>query len=355
MLGLLASAWLVAAPPAPQPTEDPPPAIELPGDDAVEPEPGPDQGDAYELVAPRSWEATPTIDAPEATKKKPNKGKRLVLAASVAYGLGSAIQWTTAGASRMFVGERPGGSSGVVLGMNLGGTAMMQGVILGGIGGHELASGSDVGYARAKPMLAGGATLAALGGGAVLGTAILWPTVRASCSDTVVCSMAAMHLGGAALGVGVGMIGYGDRLRERDPSFHRLSRRARTPLIAGSVLLGAGYAMSAGVGMAVWQGDPSDDVARRTRNRMLIPVVGPWIHAAGPDAPVLMAMVTGVMGAMQIGGTLALVAGGVIAGKERRRHRSSGSRGSGGSSRAGRRVQLSVAPRLDGVTLVGRF
>ena len=35
MLGLLASAWLVAAPPAPQPTEDPPPAIELPGDDAV--------------------------------------------------------------------------------------------------------------------------------------------------------------------------------------------------------------------------------------------------------------------------------------------------------------------------------
>jgi hypothetical protein len=76
---------------------------------------------------------------------------------------------------------------------------------------------------------------------------------------------------------------------------------------------------------------------------MLIPVVGPWIHAAGPDAPLLVAMVTGVLGAMQIGGAIALAVGAGMAGSERRRGRDRD------------RMQVTIAPSFDGVSIVGRF
>ena len=124
---------------------------------------------------------------------------------------------------------------------------------------------------------------------------------------------------------------------------HRLSRKAKTPLLAGGVMLGTGYVLSAAMGLAIWQGDPDDALARRTRNRMLIPVVGPWIHAAGPDAPLVMAVVTGGLGAAQIGGAIALAAGVGIASAERRRHRER------------ERVQVMLVPSFDGVSIVGRF
>lgn len=307
MLGLFLSLWLAGEPPAMTPAADSP---------------------------------TASADAPS-RKRRLSKGRRLTIGAGVAFGIGSAIQWGTAGATGMLGDARPGATSAVTLGMNLGGIGMLEGLIIGTIGARELARERHGHDHRAKPMLAGGSVLAGLGGAAILGGALFWPTIRAKCPIGAGCSLAAMHLGGAALSVGTGMISYGHTLRQRDDDFRPLSKKARSPLIAGSVLLGTGYVLSAGFGLAVWQDDPADRVAIRTRNRMLIPVVGPWIHAAGPDAPLFIAMVTGVLGAVQIGGAVALAVGGGIAGVERRRTRE--------------RVQVAVVPSFDGVSIVGRF
>lgn len=280
---------------------------------------------------------------PQAPTRRRSKGKRVMIGAGVAYGLGSAIQWATAGGTGMLADARPGTSPAVVLGLSLGGIGMVEGVLLGSIGAQKLAKASRGHDHRAKPLIAGGAVLAGLGGGAILGSALFMPSIRARCPIGIGCSLAGIHLGGAALSVGAGMISYGNTLRERDPNYRRLSKKAQSPIIAGSLLLGNGYVLSAALGMSVWQQNPDDDLARRTRNRMLVPVVGPWIHAAGPDAPLLVAMVTGALGALQIGGAIALAAGVGIARGERRRWRER------------ERVQVTVVPGLDGVSIVGRF
>ncbi|PRQ05040.1 hypothetical protein [Enhygromyxa salina] len=315
MLGLLASLWLGVAPPTTNPASDP-----------------------VALTLPSPVEGPAPADA---TRPRRTKGSGLVIASGVTHGLGSAILWTTAGTTGLLGLARPGGTMGVTLGMTVGGMATLQGVVLAGVGGRALAKNSRGKDHLAKPMLAGGGVLAGLGGAAVLGTALMWPTIRSRCPIGIGCNLAGIQLGGAALSVGVGMVSYGDVLRRRDPEHRRLSNKAQSPLVAGTGLLGVGYILSAAVGLAIWQDQPGDALARRTRDRLLIPVVGPWIHAAGPDAPLFMAMATGGLGALQIGGALALAAGVGIAKRERRRERG--------------RVELSVAPSFDGVTVVGRF
>lgn len=331
MLGLLASLWLAATPPTPTPTPTPTPA---PIQDTA-PETISDTGPAAGSVEGPA--RAPTSEDP--TRPRRSKGEKLLIASGVAYGLGSAIQWTTAGATGLLGDARPGGSSGVTLGMTLGGMGMIPGVLLAGAGGQALARDSSGKDHLARPILAGGAVVTGLGGAAVAGGVMLWPTIRSQCRIGMGCNLAALHVGGAVMSVGVGMIGYGNALRLRDPEYRRLRRKAKTPLTAGSVLLGAGYLMSATAGMVVWQDDPEDALARRTRNRLLIPVVGPWIHAAGPDAPLIVAIFTGGLGAMQIGGAIALIVGAGIARGQRTRER----------------VQVAVAPSFNGVAVFGRF
>ena len=317
MLGLLFTLWLGAAPPAASPN----PAAQ------------PQQG---ALEDPALEEPEPEPAAPQPRKRRLTKGQRLLIGAGVAYGVGSAIQWATAGGTGMLAGARPGGSSAVTLGMTLGGMSMFEGLLIGGIGGRMLARDISGPHRRAKPLFVGGVIVAGLGGAGVIGSAIFWPSIRARCPIAVGCGLAGVHLGGAALSVGAGMMSYGHTLMLRDPDHHRLSRKAKTPLLAGGVMLGTGYVLSAALGLAIWQDDPDDALARRTRNRMLIPVVGPWIHAAGPDAPLFMAVVTGGLGAVQIGGAIALAAGVGIARAERSRHR----------ERERERVQVSVVGRF---------
>lgn len=312
MLGLCFSLWLGAPP-------------------AASPNPAP--------VAELQLETAP----PQPPKRRLSKGQRLLIGSGVAYGLGSAIQWATAGGTGMLADGRPGATSAVTLGMALGGFSMVEAVVLGGIGGRELARDNPGPDRRGKPLFVGGVILAGLGGGAVLGSAIFWPSIRARCPIGVGCGLAGAHLGGAALSVGTGMMTYGDTLMVRDPNHRSVSRKAKPPLIAGGVMLGIGYVMSAALGLSLWQGDPTDALARRTRNRMLIPVVGPWIHAAGPDAPLFMAVVTGGLGAVQIGGALALAVGIGIARADRKHQRER------------ERMQVMVVPSFDGVSIVGRF
>jgi hypothetical protein len=333
MLGLLVSLWLGAAPPVASPNPPTP--------DASTPALPEGQGPSTEGPTPLESAAPPQPEVPE--KRRLSKGRRLLIGAGVAYGLGSAIQWATAGGTGMLGDARPGGTSAVTVGMTLGGIAMFQGLVIGGIGGRDLARDSQGRDHRAKPLLAGGAIVASLGGGAVLGSAIFWPSIRARCPIGAGCGLAGVHLGGAALSVGVGMMSYGHTLLLRDPEHRELSKKAKNTLLAGGVMLGTGYVLSAALGLSLWQDDPSDPLARRTRNRLLVPVVGPWIHAAGPDAPLFMALVTGGLGAVQIGGTIALAVGAGIATSERRR------------GRRRERVQITVVPSFDGVTIAGRF
>ena len=77
--------------------------------------------------------------APSKPKREPrlSKGERLVLGASIAYSLGASVHWATAGASGMLEGRRPGGSSGVTLGFNLGGAAGAGAVRAAGPDGRE--------------------------------------------------------------------------------------------------------------------------------------------------------------------------------------------------------------------------
>lgn len=282
--------------------------------------------------------------APEPARPRLGKGERLLIGSGVAYGLGAAVQWATAGATGILGDARPGATSGLTLGMNLGGLTMLQGTILGGFGARTLAHDSRGHDDLAKPLLVGGAAVTVIGGGAMLGTAMFWPTIRKQCPIGAGCGLAGVQLGGLVMSVGTGMLSYGHVLRQRDPDYRSLSKSARTPLIGGAAVLGTGYIMSAALGLAVWQGDPTDEVARRIRNRMLIPVVGPWIYAAGPDAPLPMALVTGGLGALQIGGSIALAVGAGIAGSERSRRR-----------REQERMQVMVVPSFDGVSVVGRF
>ena len=292
-------------------------------------------------------ELEPTIDPVESTEpvepeRRLSKGETLLVVGSAMYGLGAAAHWATVGASGMLEGARPGGTSAVTLGMTLGGMFMAQGPVLAGVGGRELARASQGNDHLARPMLAGGAVITTLGAGAILGSLVFMPTIRPRCPIDLGCTLIGTQLGGAALATGVGMMSYGQRLRERQPGYARLSQRTQKALFGGAGAFGASYVISATMGLVNWQENPDSALARRFRNRMLIPVVGPWIHAAGPDAPLIIAMVTGVLGAAQIGGAVAMAVGGGMAARERKRNRE-------------RRGYVRVVPKLDGIAVVGKF
>jgi hypothetical protein len=323
MHGLLLSLWLGVAPP---------PSNIVPGQERIE---GP-------AAAPAPAPA-PTPPPTPPPKRELSKGRRLLIASAITYGVGSSIQWATAGGTGMLADAHPGGTSGVTLGMTLGGMALVEGALIGGIAGRQLARERHGHDPRGKSLLVGGAVLTGLGSSAVIGTMMFWPSIRRECPIGIGCALAGVHVGGAALSIGAGMMAYGSHTWERERRHSPLSKRAQTPLIAGGTLLVSGYLMSASIGMAVWQADPDDGLARRTRNRMLIPVVGPWIHAAGPDAPLIVAVITGGLGALQIGGAIALLVGGALAGRERRR------------GREHERLRVHVVPSFDGVSIVGQF
>ncbi|MCA9684794.1 MAG: hypothetical protein KC457_21595, partial [Myxococcales bacterium] len=153
--------------------------------------------------------------------------------------------------------------------------------------------------------------------------------------------LAGLELGGAAVAMGAGMLGYGKAFRPYEDRPPSLSKKAQTPLIAGTTLLSIGYLNASMIGMYTWQANRDDPQARRTRDRLLIPVVGPWIHAAGPDADWLMAILTGGLGALQIAGAIALGVGAGLSARERRGYR--------------RRSEVALVPSFQGVAVVGRF
>ena len=343
MTGLLLSLWLGVAPPASGPLRIDDSSDILPGQERSE--------DPAPLAPAPGSNPDPTPAPPTKPEPRLGKGQRLVLGSGITFGVGAAVQWATAGGTGMLADAHPGGTAGVTIGMTLGGMGMVEGLVIGAIGGRQLARDRHDHDRRGKSLLVGGAVLTGLGSAAVLGTMMLWPSVRAECPIGIGCGLAGVQVGGAALTLGLGMMNYGNHTWQRERRRPPLSKRAQTPLIAGGMLLATGYVMSAGIGMAIWQGDRDDDLARRTRNRMLVPVVGPWIHAAGPDAPMIVAVITGGLGAVQIGGAIALAVGGGLAGTERRRARGAGR----AREREPSRVQVMVVPSWDGVSVVGRF
>lgn len=345
MLRLLCALWLAATPsPAPldAPQLDAPVQTETvqlaPIGDPIQTEtvqPAPIEGPALSL------DTSPTPPVDQAQTRRMSKGERLVLGGSLAFAIGAGAQWLTLGATGSLAPNgRLDTGGGEIAGMTLGGLAMVEGGVLAGIAagklGRERADQLD--RRDIVSLRAGGASIATLGSLTLAGTAMLWPTIRDRCPIGSGCTFGGLHAGGALLGLGLGMVAFAEPARRRQPGFRRLPKRAKEPLTIGGALLGTSYFLTAMTGMMIWQDDPGDATNRRVRNHLLIPVVGAWIYAAGPDSPLLAAMATGVIGAVQIGGTIALAVGATRAGRARGR------------------VQLSVAPRLDGgLTLVGRF
>lgn len=263
-----------------------------------------------------------------------------MLGGGIAYGVGAGLQWATVAGSGALTGRGPRRSEQMVpytLGMVLGGAGEFEGVLLTGIGASTLGKDAPDDRRRSRAMRAGGGVVLGLGAAAVLGAGMLWPTIREECSIGPGCGLAGVQAGGVAMAAGAGMIGYGKAIRPSADRPRSLPKKVQKPLIFGTVALANGYFSSALIGTMVWQNNREDPVARRVRNRMLIPVVGPWIYAAGPDAPLPMAIITGGLGALQIAGAAALTVAAVRAGTHRRRS------------------QLTVVPNGTGLSLVGRF
>nr|AYM53158.1 hypothetical protein [Pseudenhygromyxa salsuginis] len=321
----------------------------LPDLDPVHPDPEPSFDGGLAQTGMTS-EPTPALPPPLTTsdRRRKNKNKNLVIGGAAVYGLGAGITWATAAGTGILGDRRPGGESGLVLGMTLGGMALLEGSILAGIGlaklgkdHHSQRGDRPDDRRRSRSMRAGGATLATLGAASMLGTTLLWPTIRQQCPIGVGCGLAGLELGSAAVAMGAGMIGYGKAFRPYEDRPPSLSKKAQTPLIAGTTLLSIGYLNASMIGMYTWQANRDDPQARRTRDRLLIPVVGPWIHAAGPDANWAMAILTGGLGALQIAGAIALGVGAGLSARERRSYR--------------RRSEVALVPSFQGVAVVGRF
>lgn len=267
----------------------------------------------------------------------------MLLGAGLAQGLGAGLQWATAAGAGTLEQDARVRNSDLVLpysmGMIFGGTGQMEGLTLSLVGGKELARGREKNARLSRPLRISGGVMLGLGGAAAAGTGLMWPTIRERCSIGVGCGLAGVQAGAAVMSLGGGMLSYGAQIRPYSDRRPSLPKKVGTPLIAGTVLIANGYVSSAIVGTRVWQGDPDNARVRRVRNGMLIPIVGPWIVAAGPDAPLPFALVASGLGALQIGGTIALAIGAGRAAHDRRK----------------RDRQVAVVPNGTGVSVVGRF
>ena len=300
--------------------------------------PSPNASPALQLAAPvPAPTATPAgTDAPP--KRRLGKGRGYLLGGSLAYLGGSALIWGTAHLGGAFEPDRPRGrvEAAPVVGATVGGIAMLQGVMFTGFAGRELARHAPDDARKSRAFRAGGGTLLALGGVALGGGVLMWPSLRNACAHGAACGLGLAQSGGAMLAAGSSLVAYGTRIQPWEDRPPRLDRKIQTMLAAGTGMLGIGYFSSLIVGFGIWQGAPDDPAARRTRNRMAIPVAGPWIHAAGPDAPVAVALVAGGLGALQIGGAMALAI-------------------AGGSAIHHRRLEMKIAPQPGGLAVAGRF
>lgn len=303
--------------------------------DFVEPPPTP-------TMATATSRADLAVDRPR--RRAPfRKGQRLLLGAGIAYGLGAGVQWATAAGGGALDNDRArNGDSmqvGYTLGMVMGGAGQLEGVVFGAMGGRQLGRERRNTQHLSTPLRASGGVLLGLGAATAIGTGMFWPTIRERCTAGVACGLAGVQAGSAALTLGASMVAYGDAVRPADRRRDRLPKKAVTPLAVGGFFLAQGYFSASLIGMLGWQGDRDSAAARRIRNRMLIPVAGPWIVAAGPDAPLPLAIVTAGLGAMQIGGMIALGVGTARATRARRRDR----------------LHIALAPTGTGVSISGRF
>ena len=267
----------------------------------------------------------------------------MLLGAGIAQGLGAGLQWATAAGAGTLEQDARLRETDLVLpysmGMIFGGIGQLEGLTLSAVGAKELARARDNDARRSKPLRIAGGVMLGLGGAAAAGTGLMWPTIREQCSIGVGCALAGVQGGAAMMSVGAGMLSYGSGIRPASDRRPSLPKKTSTPLIAGTILVANGYVSSAIVGTRVWQADPDNARGRRIRNGMLIPIVGPWIVAAGPDAPLPFALTASGLGALQIGGTIALAIGAGRAAHHRHK----------------RARQVTVVPNGTGVSVVGRF
>lgn len=298
----------------------------------------PDAGAQVALEGPRLSVSSPAI-ATDTKRKKRNKGERLMIAGAITYGLGTTAVWATAGATGGFGPElarsrrRQVGPS--LAGFVLGGSAMLEGSLLVGIAATKAGRDAPKDRRRSKVLRASGGAILGVGALGLTGAAMFWPGLRRGCRAGVACAMGVVTAGSTLTTAGAGMMGWGSAIRPYEDRPQKLSKRFRTPLIAGTALLGMGYFTSVTAGMGF--GREGGAAARRVRNRSFIPVVGPWIAAAGPDAPLPTALILGGLGTMQIAGAVVLAVGGLSLAHHQRR------------------VRLSLVPNRAGATLVGRF
>ncbi len=272
------------------------------------------------------------------------KGQKLVLGGALAYGIGVGLQWSTAAAAGQLGNPRPGIQRTEVMtpytvGMVFGGVGQLEGVLLTSLGSERIGKDSRGKGHLSRPLRATGAVFTSLGAGAVLGTGLMWPVIRERCPIGAGCGLAGVNGGAAVLTAGTSMLAYGHAVRPDERRRGKLPKKTQLPLIAGTVLVAEGYLSAAIIGMRMWQSNQDSAAATRVRNQMLIPAVGPWIVAAGPDAPLPLALVASGLGALQIGGGVALAIGSIRAGRHHRRSR----------------AQVRVVPNGTGVSIVGRF
>lgn len=315
---------------SPQPTSQDPGAriIEAQGEAPVAAAPA--------LEGPAAPPPAPLQRASE-TRRKP-KPKRLLIAGAVTYTAGAALTWAAMSHDlRPGPRRQPERPVARTMGLVFGGSAMFEGTLLTGLAAHAYGKSAPDDRRKSRALRAGGATLFAVGGVGLASSAVFLPRMRQTCPAGAACGLAAMQVSGAAMTAGAGMLGYGSAIRPyEDRERRRLPKRVQTPLIAGACLLGSGYFTALIMGTAIGTND--DPTRRRIRNRMYIPVAGPWIVAAGPDANFFLAATSGVVGLAQIGGAVSLGVGGIMAGAHKRRGR-----------------RLTLLPTPTGATLVGQF
>ncbi len=303
---------------------------------AVDPSPS-----TVPALSPATTPSPATTQSP-ADRKREQRGRRSLILGGASFGVGSGLQWLALGlGGRLSSGPAPRGGLGVgpSMSMAFGGMAMFEGVLVVGLGANELGRRAPKDRRRARSFRAAGWTLVGAGGAGLLTAGMLFPQMRARCPHGDACAVASLQLGAAALTAGTGLAAYGHANRPYEDRRERFPRKARGPWIAGWTMLGVGYFNSFLIGTVMWQ-QRDDARGRRIRNGLYVPVVGPFIVAAGPDVRFFPAAAFGGLGLMQVGGLVAATVGGGITIHDRRKRR---------------RADFTVVPTSNGAALVGHF